>query len=320
MQVTVAMAVALMHTGYFPLPNLRGLHGDISGYSLGDGSGISGEGAQVASDGRQWLALPVTLKDNLPLDMDDQLGNWTLDVGGHGGGSGSRGRDRGRCRRGSWGWRRGGTSGAGRTSFSSDKTELGIEVVNTIGYLGIQVVNTSGYACQQIGGLRGTRRRGGGGVGVLDGECICRAIFNHNAARKTLMGVNILILQPVRYLEFALALIVLRLKLENRAVLDLTAWVRAGVNRLLQNTRFPALDEIAVITESSWVAVGEDELATHVLEGVGVPDSFKHEGNNASFIALGASAVHHEMRIGHVGFVIIRVDIFTVPARGEHNF
>lgn len=118
----------------------------------------------------------------------------------------------------------------------------------------------------------------------------------------------------------ALALLVLGLEVENRAVLDLTTWVGTCVNRLLQNTGLPALHEITVVAESSRVTVGENELAAHAFERVGVPDSFVHEGNQASFEALRASSVHNQTRIGDVGFVVFRVDISSVPAGGEHNF
>lgn len=133
------------------------------------------------------------------------------------------------------------------------------------------------------------------------------------------MEENILVLQLVGHLELALALIVVGLEVENRAVLDQPAGVRALVNRLLQDAGFPALHEVTVVAVARWVAVGQHELAVHVLERVGVPDGLVEEGDEAVLVAVGAGSVHDQRRIGDVGFVIGRVGILAVPARREHD-
>lgn len=133
------------------------------------------------------------------------------------------------------------------------------------------------------------------------------------------MGVDILVLQHIRHLELAFALIVLGLEVENRTILDLPAWVRALVNGLLQDTRFPALHEVTVVTKSSGVAVGQNELAIVVLEFLGVPDGLVEEGDQAMLVSLRAGTVHDEGGIGDVRFVILRVDILAIPAGGEHD-
>lgn len=117
----------------------------------------------------------------------------------------------------------------------------------------------------------------------------------------------------------ALLHLILRLEIENRAIRDLAAGVGALVNGLLKNSRVPALHEITVVAKSGRVTIGEHKLASHALERVGVPDGLVEERNEAGLKALGAFSVHHERRVGHVGFVVGGVDVLAVPARWEHH-
>lgn len=319
--MAVAVAVAMAPVDVAHVARLdrggRGLHADFGGHDLGESGCLSADSLQIAGDGVVCCALVIALDDKLPLNVNDQLGCWAFDVGRDRRRSG--GWSRGRSRRGS----SGGRGGSGSVFRAESHRGRQIGAGRRRGYR---------RGCGLGGGCNGGRRgRGGRGrwggragwrsrsVGVLDGEGVFRPMLNLDTTRETVMGIDILVLQLIRHLKLAFALVVLGLEVENRAILDLSAWVRALVDSLLQDTRFPALHEVAVVAKSSGVAVCQNELAIIVLEVLGVPDGLVEEGDKTMLVALGTGSVHDEGGIGDMGHVVLRVDILAIPAGGEHN-
>lgn len=75
-----------------------------------------------------------------------------------------------------------------------------------------------------------------------------------------------------------------------------------------------------MVTEALDITVGKDELARLSDKGIGSPDGLIHEARDLSLETLGAVAVHDEIGVGHVGPVVLGVEVLAVPARGEHDF
>lgn len=106
---------------------------------------------------------------------------------------------------------------------------------------------------------------------------------------------------------------------EEGAVLDAAGVVGAGVDGGLEELLFPAHDEVAVVPVAGGVAVGEDELAVNAVELGRVPDGLVEEAGETDGEALGAGAVHHGAGVGDVVHLVLRGDVLSVPARGEHE-
>lgn len=119
--------------------------------------------------------------------------------------------------------------------------------------------------------------------------------------------------------HLALVLFVLVLDVKDVAVFEKTGVVGAGVDSLLEHTIIPSLNEISVVTGTSWVTVGDDELAVHASEWLGDPDGLVEESGEAGAKALGTVTAVDLARIGDVRLVVLGVEVLSVPARWEHD-
>lgn len=131
---------------------------------------------------------------------------------------------------------------------------------------------------------------------------------------------EVLALDLVWHVEEALLRVLTFLDVEDWAVLDSSGDVGASVNSLLENTILPAHDEVTMVTVTSWVTVGEDELSVNAVESVGVPDDLKHETWKTSLEALWAGAGHDGVWVLDVGLVAGTTgEALAVPAGWEHE-
>lgn len=215
---------------------------------------------------------------------------------------------------------RGGSHSRSR-SRGAGRRRRGHTLINSVHTLVDRVLDQGGQ------GKVETRHRGGGKCdstqGRLGGCALGRFLgspLDEDIARKTNQIENsVFKLENFRNFEFTLLLILFALKLEERAVLNLTTWVGASVHRLLKEIRIPAGDEVTVVAKSSRVTVGDDKLSLLILESIRVPDGLVEKGREPGLEARRAVTVHHERWIGHVRLVIGSVQIFAIPARREHE-
>lgn len=71
---------------------------------------------------------------------------------------------------------------------------------------------------------------------------------------------------------------------------------------------------------TSWVSVSEDELAVFANEGGRVPDGLEEKTDKANRIIRRAITSHHLTWICNVRSVVWAVEVFSIPATGEHEF
>ena len=110
------------------------------------------------------------------------------------------------------------------------------------------------------------------------------------------------------------------LDVEDWAVLDAAGHVGAGVDGSLENRRVPPGDKISVVSVTSGVTVGPDELTSHSLESSGVPDGLEHESWEADWELRWARAGHDSVWVGDVGLVgWSSSESLSVPAGWEHE-
>jgi len=74
-----------------------------------------------------------------------------------------------------------------------------------------------------------------------------------------------------------------------------------------------------MVSVASWVAVGEDEAAWHVLEGIGLPDGLEEEDWQVYWMGLWTDTVLDQRWEGGVTLVIIRIEVLAVPTGGEDD-
>lgn len=142
----------------------------------------------------------------------------------------------------------------------------------------------------------------------------------HVAGNTLGAGLVFLFLEFGRHGELALLLLCLVLEFKDRAILDQSTFAGALLDSTVENIAFPSFDEVCVVSAAGRVAVCEDELSSHILEGVGVPDGFIEERDHSVLEALGALAIFDQGGVCDMGSVVIGVKVFTVPARWEHDF
>lgn len=70
---------------------------------------------------------------------------------------------------------------------------------------------------------------------------------------------------------------------------------------------------------TSRVTVGKNEFTVNTSKGVGVPDGLVEERRKLGLEASGAGSSHDLVRESNVRAVVVRVEINTVPAAGEHE-
>lgn len=208
--------------------------------------------------------------------------------------------------------------------FVDIKNDLSLDVDDCFGNGGFNIGcggrgSPGGHRGCALGG-RGTPGGGGGPIDPRQRTGIGRSILNSETGRQTALVLShILILQLVRHLEGAFLLVALTLNIEDIAVRDLARGVCAAFHGLLEDTGFPAVNEIGVISVAGRVGIGEHEPAFLALESISVPDGFKEKRDNAGLIALGACSIHNQRWVGDMRPVVLRVTFLSVPARWEHD-
>jgi hypothetical protein len=113
-------------------------------------------------------------------------------------------------------------------------------------------------------------------------------------------------------------------EVENRAVGDETRVVVTGVGCLLKGGDIPAVDEIAVESVASRITLSENERLVGTVPpieaGSGV-DDLEEDGDQVDRVRCRARAVVVRVlgRVGHVGLVVRRVQVYAIPARREED-
>lgn len=140
---------------------------------------------------------------------------------------------------------------------------------------------------------------------------------------------------------------ILKIRLECLALLDISSrLVAAGVNGLLQEGDVPAVEEVAVVAISGWVAKSlmlasksmnqqhrgkkvemlfslpirkykrllSLTLCPEMIELIHGVHNLVEQIHQADGMAIWADAVVHEGRIRHVALVVRRVEVLAVPA------
>ena len=107
-------------------------------------------------------------------------------------------------------------------------------------------------------------------------------------------------------------------EVEDVAVLDVTAVVRALVNSLLECRNVPAVHKVAMVSVAGFVAVGEDEWVAGAVPFVGelgsVPDNLVEDGDETLWVGRGAETGVDAVRVGHVRPVVCGIEVHAVPA------
>ena len=83
----------------------------------------------------------------------------------------------------------------------------------------------------------------------------------------------------------------------------------------------PAIHEVAVQSVTGRVTIGEDEAATvvHLVERLYAEPKLIEDGDEMVWVRGRAAAVVDAVRVGHVGLVIGRVEVYTIPAGREKD-
>ncbi len=111
------------------------------------------------------------------------------------------------------------------------------------------------------------------------------------------------------------------LVLEHGAVLDHPRAIRARLHRARKHAAVPPVEEVAVQPVASRVAVREHEPPAVVqrVEWRHVEPHLKEDGHEVVWVRGRALAAIDAIRVRHVGLVIGRVEVHTIPAgREEH--
>lgn len=77
------------------------------------------------------------------------------------------------------------------------------------------------------------------------------------------------------------------------------------------------------LTVSSWIAVRQDKwllvIVPHVLEIIDRKHNLIKEGDEADRVSRRAFSTVNAIGVGHMGFVICRIQILAVPTAREEN-
>jgi len=89
------------------------------------------------------------------------------------------------------------------------------------------------------------------------------------------------------------------------------------VSSLEQGAVGPSHYKVTMITKTSRISVCKSEFSVSV--GAGVKEKLVENGHESNRVRLWAHAAIKiaNCRVGHVTFVIVRVEVFPIPARGE---
>jgi hypothetical protein len=115
------------------------------------------------------------------------------------------------------------------------------------------------------------------------------------------------------HFKCTLGTLVFGLKLKHGTIGKETRWVGALLNGATENLSGPAVQEIAVVTVTGGIAVGEHESAGHAHEFVGLPDGLKEQGRDALLVTFGTLATVDEIRVGNMALVVFGI-VLTIPA------
>jgi hypothetical protein len=90
---------------------------------------------------------------------------------------------------------------------------------------------------------------------------------------------------------------------------------------ILESRDVPAVYKITMIAVTGIVTHGPDErlFVAVPIEAGGVPDDFVKDGDEALGVACWAGTSVGTGGVGHVGFVVGRVEVDAVPAGGEED-
>ncbi len=108
---------------------------------------------------------------------------------------------------------------------------------------------------------------------------------------------------------------------ERRTVPDIGIVVRTTVDGVLEEVHVPAILEVAVVSVTGGVSVCEDVGAgALVVELVDADNHLVEQGDKLNGMTIGAVATVIVLDgIGHVGLVVRRVQVLSVPARREED-
>jgi hypothetical protein len=148
-----------------------------------------------------------------------------------------------------------------------------------------------------------------GGVGGSRGDDVTSRKLHHGSPN-ILLDLGLL---------GALGVLGLSVEGELLALFNDSRWVSASVDSTLEYILLPSVHEVSVVTVSSGISVGEDESSSLSGNSVDVPDSLEKQRRNTDGVSRRALSVVHGVGVGHVGTVIGRVDVLSIPARGEED-
>ena len=111
------------------------------------------------------------------------------------------------------------------------------------------------------------------------------------------------------------------LVLEHSTVIDVARFCSARRHRAREYAPVPAVHEVAVQSVTGRVAVGEDEAATVVfgVECFWLEPDLIEDRNEMVWVCRWAAAIVDAVRVGHVGLVIWRVEVYAIPAGREKD-
>ncbi|CAG8630544.1 17608_t:CDS:2, partial [Acaulospora colombiana] len=100
--------------------------------------------------------------------------------------------------------------------------------------------------------------------------------------------------------------------------------LRALVNGALECVDIPTIKEIYGGTRASWVTRREHKgmrttLPPLILPRIGIPNDLVKYRDQTNGVGRGADAIVHSVRIGHMGLVVGRIEVNTIPAGREED-
>lgn len=146
---------------------------------------------------------------------------------------------------------------------------------------------------------------------------VLRAVLHRDTKRDTVLDAHdVLVSENLGHVEVALAGLALVLDGEQRAVLNASRGVLAGVESVLEELlRLPAHDEISVVTSTGGVTHGKSELAVLASEELSGPDGLVEKEGVVHIVPLGALALLDQVGVGNVAVVVVGVGLTGTAAR-----
>lgn len=111
------------------------------------------------------------------------------------------------------------------------------------------------------------------------------------------------------------------LVLEHCTVLDDAGLCSTRRHRAREYATVPAVHKVTVQSVTSRVTVREDEAATVVydVELLYAKQNLKEDRDEMAWVRGRTATIVNAVRVGHVGLVIGRVEVYTIPARGKKD-